>query len=102
MKKQICVLLTILTVILSLLTIFTSCDKSTADVTTPIETEAITTPEATTESVGDTSAEHTETSKTEESQIALETTETPHTHVWKEWHTLKRATCTESGEQERV
>ena len=104
---------------LSLALVFASCDKAGDETTAapdttlaPAVTDTPTEPAEETTNVPDTTAVETtsapettatpETTVAEETTKAEETTEPPHIHSYGTWVTVKVASCTEEGTQERV
>lgn len=104
---------------LSLALVFASCDKAGDETTAapdttlaPAVTDTPTEPAEETTNVPDTTAVETtsapettatpETTAAEETTKAEETTEPPHIHSYGTWVTVKVASCTEEGTQERV
>ncbi len=101
-------LLTIFIVfVLSLALTLSSCDKAGEETTAapettlaPTVTDAPTEPADETTSAPETTAEEATTAP--EITKAEETTEAPHTHSFGAWSTVKAASCTEEGSQERT
>ncbi len=91
---------------LSLALVFASCEKTGDETTAPDVTETPVTDASTeapdeTTSAPETTAEP-ENTETPDTTKVEETTEAPHTHSFGAWNTVKVASCSEEGLNERV
>ena len=110
--KNFKILTVFIVLVLALALVFCSCDKAGEETTAapestlaPSVTDTPTEPADETTAAPETIAEETtsasETTVAPETTKVEETTEAPHTHSFGAWNTVKAASCTEEGTQER-
>lgn len=97
--KNIKLLAIFIVLTLSLTILFSACEKAGEETTAPEITDAPTEPADVTTATPETTAEKVTTAP---ETTVEETTEAPHIHSFGAWNTVKVASCTEEGLNERV